>query len=247
MPEDFNITRVNRLRRAAERARVLPFEESDFWPDEHLSQWQQRIASKYAYDLVRVFDTLWLKPGFELRASVYRSGGNGNGEIWAKSVVSQPVDSWEGSGLEEKRMDRPSEVVPLMQAIEGDGSPWSYLSASILSREAEEFGAMWHGCVWSDQKILSKSPRQSDNQELDDTRERSGEAPVRNWRWHNAAPRTWKPTYEDYGSTKEVTLYIFNPVGGERIYRATDTYSAGSYDAETEETMLCTGGPGFIY
>ena len=32
-----------------------------------------------------------------------------------------------------------------MQAIEGDGSPWSYLSASILSREAEEFGAMWHG------------------------------------------------------------------------------------------------------
>ena len=46
-----------------------------------------------------------------------------------------------------------------MQAIEGDGSPWSYLSASILSREAVEFGAVWHGCVWSDQTILSKPPR----------------------------------------------------------------------------------------
>ena len=48
------------------------------------------------------------------------------------------------------------DAVPLMQAIEGDGSPWSYLSASILSREAAEFGAMWHGCDWSDQTILSK-------------------------------------------------------------------------------------------
>ena len=57
----------------------------------------------------------------------------------------------------------PPGAVPLMQAIEGDGSPWSYLSASILSREAAEFGAIWHGCVWSDQTILSKPPRQADD------------------------------------------------------------------------------------
>ena len=50
---------------------------------------------------------------------------------------------------------RPPGVVPLMQAIEGDGSPWSYLSASILCREAEKLGATWHGCVWGGQTILS--------------------------------------------------------------------------------------------
>lgn len=70
------------------------------------------------------------------------------------------MDSNENSESEDRRMERSSEFISLMQAIDGDGSSWSYLSASILSREAEEFGAMWHGCVWSDQKILSKLPRQ---------------------------------------------------------------------------------------
>lgn len=247
MAEIFSIMRVSRLRRAAVKARELPFEESDFWPEGYLAKWQQRIASTHAYDLLRVFDTLWLKPGFELRVSVYRSGGNGNGEIWAVPTDNQPVDSGEGSGSEEKRMDRSSEVVPLMQAIEGDGSPWSYVSASILSREAEEFGAMWHGCEWSDQKILSKPPRQRDNQDLVDTRERTGEAPAGTWTWCGAVPRRWEPAYADTGTSKVVTLHIFNPVGGYRIYQATDTYPAGSYDAETEDTVLCWGEGGIIY
>ena len=248
MTETFSITRVNRLRRAAEKARAaLPFEETDFWPDGYLSEWQQPIAGNYANDLLRVFDTLWLKPGYELRASLFRSGGNGNGEIWAVSTDTQPVDSSESIESEVNRMERSSEVVSLMQVIDGDGSPWSYLSASILSREAEEFGAMWHGCVWSDQKILSKPPRQLDSQEPADRRERSGEAPARNWTWHGTAPSVWKPTYEDTGTSKKVTLHFFNPVGGERIYQATDTYAASGYDAETDNTMLCFGGPGFIY
>lgn len=63
MTETFSITRVNRLRRAAERARALPFEETDFRPHGYLPEWQQRIAGNYANDLLRVFDTLWLKPG----------------------------------------------------------------------------------------------------------------------------------------------------------------------------------------
>jgi len=32
-----------------------------------------------------------------------------------------------------------------MDAIEGDGSAWSYLSASLFAREAAELGALWHG------------------------------------------------------------------------------------------------------
>ena len=35
-------------------------------------------------------------------------------------------------------------AAPLMQATEDDGSPWSYLSASIIRREAAEFGTLWH-------------------------------------------------------------------------------------------------------
>ena len=86
---------------------------------------------------------------------------------------------------------KPPGAVPLMQAIEGDGSPWSYLSASILRREAAEFGARWHGCVWSGQTILSKPPRQADDPDVsDDPPKLTGDAPVGNWTWHRAVPRT---------------------------------------------------------
>ena len=89
-----------------------------------------------------------------------------------------------------------------MQAIEGDGSPWSYLSASILRREAAEFGPIWHGCVWSDQTILSKPTQQADGPDAtDDALKLTGDAPVGNWTWHGAVPRTWKPTYADRGTT----------------------------------------------
>ena len=129
-----------------------------------------------------------------------------------------------------------------MHAIEGDGSPWSYLSASILMREAAEFGAAWHGRSWSDQTILSKPPRQADGQEA----WANGDSPVRNWTWHGAASPEWKPTCVDKGATREVVLHIHH-LQPDAIYRATDTYLAGSYDCETEKTVLCTGGGGFVY
>lgn len=78
------------------------------------------------------------------------------------------------------------------------------------------------------------------------------------WKWfahtrstagsrHGADPPEWKPTCADKGATREVVLQIHNPVGQETIYRATDTYPAGSYDGETETTVLCTGDRGFVY
>ena len=116
-----------------------------------------------------------------------------------------------------------------MQAIEGDGSPWSYLSASILAREAAEFGARWHGCVWSDQKIIAKPPRES------------------GWEWRRPVPRIWTPTFAEKGSSRTIVLYIRDPVGMATIYRATDTYPAGSYDFETQATELGAGPGGFVY
>ena len=152
--------------------------------------------------------------------------------------------------LEDTFLDppRPPGAVPLMQAIEGDGSPWSYVSASILCREAAEFGARWHGCVWSDQTILSKPPRQAGDPGVPgDRRKLTGDEPIGNWTWHGAVPRKWKPTYTERGPAKKVVLHIHHPVGTEAIYRATDTYRAGSYDCDTATTVVCTGEGGIIY
>ena len=56
--------------------------------DLDLSPWQSPsdgwFASAYdPSDLMRVFDTLWLKAGFTLQAYEFRAGSNGNGIIWA--------------------------------------------------------------------------------------------------------------------------------------------------------------------
>ncbi len=241
----FSIARVNRLRQAAERARALPDEHSDPSPERRRpGGW---FASAYdANDLIGVFDTLWLKSGFTLHAYEFREGGNGNGIIWAVPTDAPLL------GLDECRSwikraflhsPRPPGAVPLMQAIEGDGSPWSYLSASILCREAEEFGAIWHGCVWSSQTILSKPPRQADGQDVF-SQEQTGDTPVGNWTWQRAAPRTWEPTYIERGTTKKIVLYTHTPVYTETICRATDTYRADSYDHKTRATVLCTGDSG---
>ena len=245
----FSIRRVNRLRRAAERARSDRAEDSDL---PHVGNaadgW---FGSDYrANELLRVFDTLWLEAGFALRAFEFRAGSNGNGIIWAVPADAPLVAASECPRLEDTWLQppRPPAAIPLMQAIEGDGSPWSYLSASILGREAAEFGAVWHGCVWSDQTILSKPPRQADGDDAaDEARKLTSDAPVGNWAWHAAAPRTWKPAYADMGETREVVLHIHNPIGGEEIYRATDTYPAGSYDGKTETTVLCTGDRLIVY
>ena len=40
---------------------------------------------------------------------------------------------------------------------------------------------------------------------------------------------------------------MHNPIGGEEIYRATDTYPLGSYESRTERTVLCTGDQFVVY
>ena len=245
----FSLQRVNRLRRAAERARTVDAEHPDLRPIESLSDGWSASTDK-ANELLRVFETLWLKAGFALRAYEFRAGSNGNGVIWAVPADAPLVAPDDCPRVEDDWLQppRPPEAVPLMQAIEGDGSPWSYLSASILSREAAEFGAVWHGCVWSDQAILSKPPRQAEAEDsLYSPTKPNRDAPLSNWTWCGAAPDTWKPTYADRGTTRKVVLHIHNPIGGEEVYRATDTYPVGSYEGRTERTVLCTGDQGVVY
>ena len=241
----FPLSRVNRLRRSAARARGLPP------PSERPGQPSGWVASPYdANKLVGVFDTLRLKAGFALHAYEYRSGGDGNGIIWAVPADAPLIPPEDCPKLEDMFLSppRPLEAVPLMQAIEGDGSPWSYLSASILCREAGEFAASWHGARWTSQTIFSKAPRQGETRSrLDDPWELGEDAPLGDWTWEHTAPSSWEPSFVESGATRKVVLHIHDMLGGEVVYRATDTYASGSYDCETTTTVLCTGRRAFVY
>ena len=150
-----------------------------------------------ANDLMHVFDTLWLKAGFALHAYEYREGSNGI--IWAVPADARLVAPGECPRLEDTWLQPPGPpgAVRLMQAIEGDGSPWSYLSASILRREAE-FGAIGTAASGAT-RLFSPSlrGRLTARMRLADALKLTGDAPAGNWTWHGAVPHTWKPTYAD--------------------------------------------------
>ena len=239
----FPVKRVNSLRRAAERAREFPLEQA--YPKLEQSRFDGWFASAFdANDLISVFDTLRLKPGFALHAYEFRQGPDGDGIIWAVPAGAPQLPSDDGPGRHSSLSDppKPPGAVRLIQAIEGDGSPWSYLSASILRREAEEFGACWHGCDWTHQTILCMPPRQTDEPHvLAAERKLTGDPPVGNWTWRGPVPKTWEPTYAERESTRRVILNIHDPAAGE-IYRATDTYRARGYDCTTRTSRRVGGG-----
>ena len=252
----FGIIRVNRLRRAAERAREVlggetdsdfpapgsPWENGGFEHDvyESTSGWFR--SSVDPEKLLGVFKALRLKEGFGLRAYEFRSGGNGNGVIWAVPVDAPVLEPDECPKLEGVFLGppKPPGAVELMSVIEGDGSPWSYLSASILAREAVEFGAVWHGCSWDDHTILGKPPWEMAKL-ADDVQ------PEEMWEWQGAVPDTRLPTYKEQGETKEITLHVYTGLGQQQIYCETDTYQPGSYDLETKVEVVSLGGRGYIH
>ena len=240
----FAIGRVNRLRRTAMNARETPDYGLDW---SRGGSWS--FAHGQANDLLRVFDTLWLKQGFVLYAYAYREFHGGNGRIWAVPTDSVPVESREGLSPQDERISRPSGAIPLMRAIEGDGSPWSYLSASILSREASEFGAFWHGLDWSVHTILSRPPRQADDSDVS-VADRGG----RRRRTRGQLEVAWSSS-RDMGADlrgggknqEDRPAHVHNPIVREHVYRATDTYRAGSYLRKTETEVLCEGDGGFVF
>ena len=185
----FSIFRVNRLRGAAERARA-PAE-----PDETGSNWNEprgwSISDCDPNDLLGVFKALRLKAGFALRAYEFRSGGNGNGVIWAVPADAPLLAPEDCPQLEDVFLGppKPPGAVPLMEVIEGDGNPWSYLSASILGREAAEFGAQWHGCVWTPQKIIAKPPQEAEGREAPRAPDHRSDPPMGDWIWEAPSPR----------------------------------------------------------
>ena len=80
----------------------------------------------------------------------------------------------------------------------------------------------------------------------DDTHKDSPDA-VGNWTWHGTTPHTMEADVYRQGYDQGGRPDIHDPIGGEKIYRATDTYPAGSYDGKTETTVLCTGDGGADY
>jgi len=127
----FPAERVLEMRRCVERTyREGPARGAEVVPERACAGWFKSTADPAK--LLACFPGLRLKSGFVLRAYLYRDGsGNGNGFVWATSrdlpfPEPEACPRVEGVFLSPPRP--PGSLENFMEAVEGDGTPWSYLA-----------------------------------------------------------------------------------------------------------------------
>jgi hypothetical protein len=238
----FPVTRIRKLRKDAARATELPDRVPQGW-------------SKSTVDLDRLlacFPALRLREGFRLCAYQFHEGGNGNGFVWAlRDHVPFPNPD-NCPRVEDRFLEppKPPGAVHVMEAIEGDGSPWSYMSASIFAREAAEFGAMWHGISWAVTNVLWRSPFLQE-EPIQDVSGKYWFLPPEDerseWEWVSESPEIWRPscTFDFEGVT--VSFLTWSELGQESIDLCEDRYGRGSYRLESGGRTIATGGGGFCW
>lgn len=231
----FPLTDLQRLR---ERAATLA-EPSEDGPE----GWS--ISSVDPMKVVAAFGCLSVKEGYALRAYQFRQGGNGNGVVWAMPADAEFPAPERCSRLRKVFLQppKPPKALPdVMKAIDGDGTPWSYLCASILGRELVEFGAMWHGCSWSTHRLLGSNPMRGDRQEATDDHSLDPAA----WTWHEAEPAEWQPQVTEDGEKMAVAFFTHSGLMPEGIFRHKDTFRKGSYSFKSQQKAIATGHGGYV-
>lgn len=196
------------------------------------------------------FRSLKLRPGYVLRAYQFREGGNGNAIVWAMphdTPFPEPefCTTMTDQFLEPPRP--PGALDDVMEAVDGDGTPWSYLAASLFAREIAEFGAIWHGVSWGTHRILDEDPLL----EASGVRERSHSVDTprdpASFRWRCRRPQAWPPSVEMRPRSVVVTFHSFSALEVEAIYRHVDQFRRGRYTFRTRSTTVATGSGGFIF
>lgn len=235
----FSAAKIRKLREEAVKIAQVPQEGPNGW-------------SKSTVDpnkVLELFKPLRLRKGFVLRAYQYREEGNGNGVVWAMPIDAEFPEPKDCPTLDSHllKAPKPSEALDdVMEAIEGDGTPWSYLAASMLRRELSDFGAAWHGVQWSLHFVLDEDPWMADPPKPDEPPLDRPTTKAAEWTWIEESPKDWRPRVTVDKDRVTVTFYTFSPIETQRLFRHTDTYKSGKLRAKVEEKVIATGGPGVM-
>lgn len=238
MTKTFPAEKVEQLRKQAGKAAQLP--------EDVPAGWSKSLVDPMA--LLAVFEPLKIKGGYILRAYQFREGGNGNGFVWAMPVDADFPDPEACPRLENVFLEPPVPTAALddpMEAIYGDGTPWSFMCASILARELAEFGAMWHGCGWGTHMILGADPLRDIGPDTSDRKRVMGSEA--DWQWDGPRPKRWNPRVSQGKKAVKVTFFTHSGLGQETIYRHTDTYKPGAYRFKSDKKQIATGPGGYVF
>ncbi len=204
---------------SAKKLQKLHMEAENLWRVPAEDGWQKSPISPM--EVLRLFKGIRIKDGFELIAYIYRSGLNGNGVVWAVPEGYFPE-------IEEcERLDyflhppKPEKAIPPMHVIEGDGSPESYINASLFIREMWEFGALWHGLSWGLHEIIDRKPE--------------------GFTWYKKMDLRPKVIMGEKVRVEFFTLCEFIE---RAVYRHEDVFEGYVFDSRRE--MIATGGRGCV-
>jgi hypothetical protein len=112
------------------------------------------LSSSDAAQFVDCYRPLRLRPGYELGVYELSFGSDGSRGLYAlpHGAPREPPPPQTENPRLAAALDH------FMEAIQGDGTPWSYLLASFLSRDGENVGAWSHGYGWRTCSLLLESP-----------------------------------------------------------------------------------------
>jgi hypothetical protein len=133
----------------------------------------------------------------------------------------------------------PVAVRRFMTAIEGDGTPWSYLCASLAVRQFLDFAAFWHALYqhdWHEHIILAAWP------------------PPRSllkepsWGFEGRAPLSWRPEVVVARDHVIVRIHTYRApfANSEGVFLNEDRYALGSYDPVMKRIVEAEGRPATI-
>lgn len=219
-----------------------------------------------------ILPSLRFKEGFTIRAYRYVAE---NKRSFGLQFWAVPVNEWlpqpeECMVYESKNISYPKPncvLDNLMDAIDGDGSFESYISASMLFRElssVESFTSKnWGFNVIIDDELMKMADSfdrdlyfqmLSDNNYKDSIRKEehlifSNLFPFNtdDWKWKTDRNHIiWKPSVELDSDKVKVTFYTFYGHVKKIILKYTDVYLKGSYRFESSCEKIAEGGEGYI-
>ncbi len=162
---------------------------------------------------------LKLKAGVRLVSYLYRLEKDGLSVTWALPEALSTTALLEAAlktCREEENSPKPEgRLADLMDAIEGDRSPMSFVIASIVRRELKEFGTLGKSRNWSNHQLIDALPAQVQ------------------WQWRTQASKDLSPKVRLLPEGKAMLeFYTCRTTAPIAIFQHVDQYAAGKYQAK---------------
>ena len=167
---------------------------------------------------------LTVKPGWRLIPYLLRTSDGGIGHICAVPEDSSSTAALVSALPEDAEWHYPpypqGSMSHTMMALEGDRSPASYMIASMLLREMQEFGATGKDQQFSHHRVIDRVPHQF------------------KWRWKGQTPKNLSPKVKVAGAGAAVEFYSCRVQKPYALFHHLDIYSEGTYMPKSKDEAV---------